>query len=253
MSERKLFLASSGIQPETYPFLLKLIGNSPNRTAVGFVSTPSNKPNDELRNRETLGSLESYGFYRVLPIDLGRHDPRSLGRVLDKLDMIYVNSGNTFDLLDWVRRSGLDRLLQNRDYEHIIYCGSSAGSLVAGPNIELAGWNPYRDRNQTQLKNLRGIGIVSFAIAPHCTPPHTDRVVTQYQSANYPIVAITDKQAVIVNMKGFAIAGEGEAKIFNEQTRRLGLQKQSQYSNYPRYSRHSQGFHKQVHASSSIR
>lgn len=241
MTERKLFLTSSGIQWETRPHLLKLIGDSPDRIKVGLVFAPSNKERDVMLNQEAQRSLQDYGFYQIRPIDLGLHDLASLRGTLDKLDMVYMNAGNTFNLLDWVKKSGLDKLLRNRDYAHIIYCGSSAGSLITGPSIELAAWPPYTDKNKAKLEDLRGLNIVNFAVAPHCISPLPDKIATQYRTTNYPVVAITDTQAIVVNSNGCTVVGEGKAEIFTKQSD-VELQKAPQ-----QYFRHSNGFHRQVH------
>lgn len=121
---------------------------------------------DPLRNKNY--QLRSQKLIRALGVDLHLVDleqPRAeVRRQLVKAAVLYVEGGNTFHLMYHLRQSGLDKDL--KEYSHLIYVGSSAGSIVAGPNVQaavLAG-DVNRDIDQT---DLRGLGLVSFIIWPH--------------------------------------------------------------------------------------
>lgn len=215
MAERKFFLTSSGITEETAPALQQLLGRSFYDTSVGFVFVPGTNSKDRARSIATSLSLAERGF-KIHPIDLGLHSFNSLATVLSKIHMLYVNSGNTFELMNWVRKSGLGSHLRNNNLQEIIYCGSSAGSLAAGPDITLAGREPYRDSNKIKLVDTRGINIVPFAVAPHFKDKYSGILENFCQKVDYSVVAITDEQAIIVKNGMFTLVGKGETRIFNK-------------------------------------
>lgn len=57
---------------------------------------------------------------------------------LQRVDGVYVASGETFDLLKVLRSSGADALLTRHVRAGLAYSSSSAGSIIAGPSIEPA-------------------------------------------------------------------------------------------------------------------
>ena len=201
MPDRKIFLASSGIQPETYPHFRELSGKYPHETKVGFIITAGNNHNLAI---EAVESLRGFGFV-VEILDLKNSKPRYVRNNLQRIDVLYVNGGNTFDLLYWMKKSELLIPLQERLDEGMCYYGSSAGSLVAGPNIEMAGWHRSWDRNKIGLTDLSGLGIIDVAVFPHFDPRYRDLINSRANNVNYPIVAITNKQAVVVDNHGFRI------------------------------------------------
>lgn len=212
MADRKIFLASSGIQPETYPHFQKLSGKFPRDTKVGFITTADTNQNQTER---AVDYLRTNGFPVVI-IDISNCHPRFLRKALQRIDMFYVNGGNTFSLLHWMRKSKLHEPLQERLYEGMCYYGSSAGSLVAGPNIEMAGWDRSWDRNKIGMTDFRGLEIIDMAVFPHYDNKHKRIIAQKAIGVNYPIIAINNRQAVMVNGSQYTLAGEGEPVFFGQ-------------------------------------
>ena len=114
----------------------------------------------------------------LLPYDVPRVEMWSdlAGRTPDELDpevdVVFVLGGNTFDLLDH---------LQSRDAlglasEHVslggVFFGSSAGAVLAGADIAVAG---FADPNDAGVTDTRGLGLLGGAIVrPHYTPDDRD-------------------------------------------------------------------------------
>lgn len=83
---------------------------------------------------------------------------------LQQAQVLYVEGGNTFHLLYHFRKSKLDKEIHN--YLHLVYIGSSAGSIIAGPNILIAAL--AGDKNlEIDQPDLRGLAIVPFIVWPH--------------------------------------------------------------------------------------
>src|SRR5688572_1729614 len=79
--------------------------------------------------------LHAHGFL-CQSLDIAGWSGPALAEHLAGFDALYIQGGNTFHLLDQMRRSGADRIIQELVIGHgTVYCGVSAGSIVAGPEI----------------------------------------------------------------------------------------------------------------------
>lgn len=90
----------------------------------------------------------------------------------------------------------------------------SAGSIVACPTIVPAAWSPP-DINYVGLENLAGLNLVNFLIHPHFEPEKKDILEREIVKVSYPVVALTNEQAILVHDHKIQIIGEGEKYFFN--------------------------------------
>jgi len=213
----KLFLTSAGLPPETIGDFLRLLDKKPTKTKVCFITTASNSEEDKWYVEKDRERLQELGF-RVTELDIKGENEQSLGDKLENSDVIFVEGGNTFYLLKYVMESGFDKALKSFLDRGGIYLGVSAGSMIAGPNIESAGWK-HADRNIVNLKDLTGLKLVPFVISPHTDETNIDAIKECAGEANYPVVALTDKQAILVENGVQKIVGAGEKYVFNTNIR----------------------------------
>ncbi len=79
-------------------------------------------------------------------------------------DIIYMMGGNTFYLLDVIRKTGFDKIIVDFINKGKIYIGSSAGSEILGNSIDVAlGY----DDNNVNMVDFTGLKIVDALIVPH--------------------------------------------------------------------------------------
>ena len=83
---------------------------------------------------------------------------------INSFDIIYMMGGNTFYLLDMIRKNNFDKEIKNFINKGNIYIGSSAGSEILGNSIEVA--LPY-DKNNVNMKDFTGLRIIDGIIIPH--------------------------------------------------------------------------------------
>jgi len=209
----KLFLTSAGLPPETTLDFLNLLNKKPEKTRVCFIATASDLEKDKKYVEKDKERLSELGF-KVTELDLKQENEKSLNNKLGKFDVIFVEGGNTFYLLKCVRESGFDEAIRLFLDKGGIYVGVSAGSIIAGLNIESAGWK-HADRNIVKLKNLVGLKLVPLVISPHTDDSNIDAIEKCAKRASYTTVALTDKQAILVKNKAWQIVGPGEKIIFN--------------------------------------
>lgn len=118
----------------------------------------------------------------------------------DHFDIIYVCGGNTFRILDKMKKTGvyafIDTLMEKNNS---VYVGVSAGSIIAGPNIAIAGHGSEGDPNDIHLIDLESFGFTDISILPHFKS-HLQSEVDDFQtSVSYPVIAIQDGEALLIS------------------------------------------------------
>ncbi|MFZ4842967.1 Type 1 glutamine amidotransferase-like domain-containing protein [Mycetocola saprophilus] len=176
----------------TVPHKTPLIGYIPDATR-DFTDAPFVRA-----EREALASLGN----PILELPLSAHTPESLAAALDEVDAIYVAGGDTFALLDAVRTAGVADLLTQRVEAGLPYIGSSAGSVLAGPDIRPIG--PLDDPKGLHAgTDTTGLGLTDAVVLPHADgllPPYPlvliQRTLARYAD-RFRIVPVRDDQALL--------------------------------------------------------
>lgn len=192
----KLFLTSAGfLNKKVADLFLKELNKAPEGLKILMVANGQTKEENYYIN-ESKKELVDLGFKDILVFKLDR--PISMGEVSD-CDIIYVCGGNTYYILKKFRETGLDKIIIKLVNNGKIYVGVSAGSIMAGPDIEIAGWGSNGDKNEVGLKNLTGFKFTDIAIFPHFdTSKHEQEVENFKNKVKYPVVALTDNQALFI-------------------------------------------------------
>lgn len=212
----KLLLTSAGLSNEKIrDKFLELLGKNPKDSTVMFVPTAADPEQDKWFVQSALNELKNLGL-QILTVDLKVENEQSLGDKAAVCDVIYVNGGNTFYLLDWVRRSGFNKVLKNFLSQNKVYIGTSAGSILLGPDISVSGWGTSVDRNIVGLNDLTGLKLVPFVISPHFTESERSILESKQKEITYPILALTDKQAIAVQGDTHEFVGENPKVLLNE-------------------------------------
>ncbi|WP_103575076.1 Type 1 glutamine amidotransferase-like domain-containing protein [Campylobacter concisus] len=88
---------------------------------------------------------------------------------INKCDIIYVSGGNTFYLLNELRKSCAEQAIKNAVKAGKIYVGESAGAIVAAPDTRYA---TLMDKSSVNMSDFTGLNLVDFCVVPHfdCEP-----------------------------------------------------------------------------------
>lgn len=215
----KLLLTSAGFRKDNQsPYrteivdgFKKLLGKDPKGLNCAYIPTAADPEVDKWFVDAGRQELLDLGM-DIVETDL-KEDKEVIRRKLEDADVIYMNGGNTFYLLDWVRKSGLDKYLRGLLDQGKVYVGVSAGSIIVGPSIEVAGWGPTGDPNTINLQDLAGLNLVPFAISPHFTEPEREVLEENLKHIDYKIIPITDAQAMLVENEDWQLIGQGEQII----------------------------------------
>lgn len=204
----KLLLTSAGFRKDNQsPFrqglvdgFKRLLGKDPKGLKCAYIPTAADPEEDKWFVEAGRQELQDLGM-NLIEVDLKDPDKISIKKKLESSDVIYVNGGNTFYLLDWARKSGFSSHLKELLDQGKVYIGVSAGSLLVGPTIESAGWEGLDviDKNIVGLQDLSGLNIVPFVVSPHFVETDRSTLENKMKKVNYPVVAITDEQAVLID------------------------------------------------------
>ncbi len=213
---KKMILTSSGITESFKDDFFNRLGRYPKGLKLCLITTAAYPEIKREWLDPILDQLKGFGF-EVELMDLEDESPDTLREKLSDFDVIYVNGGNTFKLLKYVRKSGFGEIIGDILEMGKIYVGVSAGSILVGPSIEGAGWEDLiPDENVVDLKDLTGINLVNLCVFPHFEKAYKEAIDKEARKVDYPIAAISEDQAVLVRDDRWEVVGEGERIVYNQ-------------------------------------
>jgi dipeptidase E len=129
--------------------------------------------------------------------------PNAQGEIdkLMKANVLVMTGGNTFKLLSNLRKSGLDKAIKEFSGKNeFILAGFSAGALVLTPTIEVCNLPNY-DKNEVGLKDLTGLGVVSFEVFPHYSEQEYSDLLNKYKNQTSNVVReITNEDFIVLDL-----------------------------------------------------
>jgi len=206
---KTLLLTSAGMRVKDE--ILKILPKPPNQTKVAHITT-AGKPEKSMEYQDKDKELMKKVGLQITDIDIEGKNEAELRQLLSSFDVIYVQGGNTFYLLKYVRESGFDKVVKELVDRGVIYIGVSAGSIIVGPNIETSGWKGG-DRNEVGLVDLTALNFVPFNIFPHYTPQYEQLIKKEASKSRHLVRLLTDEQAFLVQDDTILVGKGEEIKI----------------------------------------
>lgn len=131
-----------------------------------FITTPTEVEEGDLQwLKDDRQALVDAGFI-VIDYTITGKTKKEIENFLKGFDVIYMSGGNTFWFLEKVQESNCADVIRNFVKNGKIYIGTSAGSIIAGPNI-FPTRNLAKANKVPTLKNFEALGLVNFIIMPH--------------------------------------------------------------------------------------
>ena len=146
---------------------------------------------------------KAYDAWIDLGLDVNRVDifAPNIADTIRSADFIYVAGGNTFYLLQELRKSGVDELIKQHIKANKVYIGESAGSIIMSPNIEYI--KEMDDITMgPELTDYVGFGFISEYPLPHVGNKYLNEAVEAIQSTYGKTLTLhpfTDEETFIIN------------------------------------------------------
>lgn len=149
---------------------------------------------------EGRAALKDLGLI-VNELDLSIADQNEIEEKITGCDYIYVSGGNTFYLLQELKKSGADRMIQNHVKAGKLFIGESAGSIIAAPNIEYSKImdNPKKAK---QLTSYDSLNLVDFYPVPHYSNEpfieYANKIIKEYGKV-LELSPISNSEVILVD------------------------------------------------------
>lgn len=202
----KLLLTSAGLSNEIIAEeFRKLLDKPMEQVKVIFIPTASRTEEERYYVNISKQELIDLGIIEIKVLDI---DHEITYDEIKDYDVLYVCGGNTFYLLDQIRKFNFDKLIKRFIEEDKLYLGVSAGTYITCPTIEHASWD-YPDKNDVGLDDLTGLNLIPFLLTAHYEPDIKDVTKEEISKTKYKTRILTDQQALVVTDE-IRFIGKGE-------------------------------------------
>lgn len=217
----KLLLTSNGLSNnKIIKAFSELVGLPNSKIHIAFIPTASNVEEGDkgwLINDYT--NLKNQNFASIDIVEISALPKEIWLPRIKAANVLFFGGGNTYYLLSWLKKSGLDKMLPEL-LKTRVYVGISAGSMVPTINLRMSTSQKTYSEIIYQIKDDKGLGFVNFHIRPHFNSKFFPKARFEYlqkiaKDIPEPIYAIDDDTAVMVNGGKIEVVSEGKWKRFN--------------------------------------
>ena len=129
---------------------------------------------------------------------------------------IYIGGGNTFFLLNELRRTDfIDHIKAFIEDSGMVY-GGSAGAIIFGKTIRLATVGKCSDENKVGLTDLSALNMANgYDIHCHYEDKDDKQLISYSKKNRTKVMAIPEKSAVFVNGKEMTVIGYEPVYVFD--------------------------------------
>ena len=174
-----------------------------------FIPTAANVEEYRGYVDEGIAALKEMGcVVAILDVATTPHDESV--QAIKNSDCLCVSGGNTFFLLQELKRNGLLDLIKQKVQDGIPYIGESAGAIIACPDIA---YNQIMDDKTvaTELTDYSGMDLVDYYVLPHNGEfpfVETTAQTIKVYGEKINLVPLNNSQAVVVEGKKSAVLTE---------------------------------------------
>lgn len=161
---QNLFLSSSF--EDVAQFFPEFIGEDIQGRTACLIPTASNKDKINFFVNSDCNALKDMGV-TVSDLDIAEASTQEISSKLDEADYIFVSGGNTFYLLEEMRRSGAGRIIVEQINAGKPYIGASAGSVILSHDITYISPMDSSDVAPSLDGDFTALGVTDFSVLPH--------------------------------------------------------------------------------------
>ena len=159
---------------------------------------------------ETKKIFAKLGIKNIELFFVDRDFSKSEEKKLLTSNAIYLDGGNTFYFLHFLRKSKLLGKLKKYVKNGGTLIGLSAGSILITPTIDMAAIPRFdRDPNHVRLNKRNSLGLVNFEFYPHYEEKvRVDRALQRHSKRSpRPLFACSDGDGILVRNKKLKFIG----------------------------------------------
>ena len=191
---------------ESIELVKKFLDKNTESKKILFIPTATNVDEYKKYIHLTQKVFEDFD-YEVENFDVSIFSEEIAKEKLSEAKTVFISGGNTFYLLQELKRKNLTSYLKERIENGLLYIGESAGSVIAAPDIEYA--SVIDDETvATELDDYAGLNLVDFYIVPHFEEePFVEslRNTVELYKDKLDLKLINNKEAILVENNNFTI------------------------------------------------
>ena len=191
---------------ESIELVKKFLDKNTESKKILFIPTATNVDKYKKYIHLTQKAFEDFG-YEVENFDVSIFSEEIAKEKLSEAKIVFISGGNTFYLLQELKRKNLTSYLKERIENGLIYIGESAGSVIVASDIEYA--SIVDDKTlATELDDYTGLNLVDFYIVPHFEEEpfvESSRNTVELYKDKLDLKLINNKEAILVENNNFTI------------------------------------------------
>lgn len=166
---------------------------------VLFIPTAGNVEEYRGYIDEALQTFEDLGF-QVEVLDISACDREEAQAKIFQSKLLYLSGGNTFYLLQELKKKHLLSLIKEQIADGMVYVGESAGAIITAKDID---YNKIMDDKAVakELNDTEALSEVDFYVLPHVGEEpfvETAQATMDTYSAQLNLLSLNNRQAVLV-------------------------------------------------------
>ena len=194
---------------ESIGFVKEFLDKNAKSKKILFIPTAANVEEYKNYMHLTEKAFEDIG-YEVDNFDISIFSEKNVKEKLLKAEIIFISGGNTFYLLQELKRKNLISYLKERIENGLLYIGESAGSVITSPNIEYASLADDKTLAK-ELSDYTGMNLIDFYIVPHFGEEpfaeSSEKIVELYKD-KLDLKLINNKEVILIENDDFRIIKE---------------------------------------------
>ena len=178
---------------------------------VLFIPTAGNVEEYRSYIDEALQTFADLGF-QVEVLDISACDRETAQAKIFQSKLLYVSGGNTFYLLQELKKKQLLPLIKEQIADGMVYVGESAGAIITAKDID---YNKIMDDKAVakELNDTEALNEVDFYVLPHLgEEPFVEsaQATLDTYGAQLNLLSLNNHQAVLVEGEEVKVLEEAE-------------------------------------------
>jgi len=170
----------------------------------------------ELYVRDMRKRLTALGASEVVGVQLAHSPAAKVAQLLSSAACVYVEMGNTYFVAYHIRRTQADVAIRDLVNRGGLFCGASAGAIVAGATLKVCEWKAWDDPGHGQSWDLRslptgldGLNLLQdgMSVFPHYSDQWRNRVAEMKPQHQETVVILDESSALVQEPSGCRVLG----------------------------------------------